>query len=292
MSADASSIAVAVNLWGLERVIVSPGGSSYRLEAEPMKEAFTGLSTGGAWPSRKGFLVQLYRDPFATADEEADQGAARSPDPAPEGRLALFGPSGGESIALPSISALAPGYELFVLLPSLSTWYAELRKDGEDSVDTRYFALGDILDPAGKAREVKRAEFEQALKPLPLADQTGDEGTLLRSALAALGKGPWLARLRGPSGEDSWLLDSGRPEDATPVFAWAAEGAVLALCADGRLARAAAASAATVTTLALPAEGAGFSAIAASGGILAAAWEKGDFPETEAAGIVVAPIPN
>ena len=120
---------------------------------------------------------------------------------------------------------------------------------------------------------------------------------MLRSALAALGKGPWLARLRGPSGEDSWLIGSGRPEDATPVFAWATGGAVLALCPDGRLARAVSAAggatpAASLSSLAPPVEGASFVALAATGTLLAAAWEKGDFPEIEAAGIVVAPIPN
>ena len=161
MSADASSIAVAVNLWGLERVIASPERSSYRLEGEPMMEAFAGLSTGGAWPSRKGFLVQLYRDPFASADEEAGQGAAGSPDPAPEGRLALFGPSGGENIALPSISALAPGYELFVLLPSLSSWYAELpeRRGGQCRhavLRSRRHPRSSRPGPRGQASRVRR----------------------------------------------------------------------------------------------------------------------------------------
>jgi hypothetical protein len=310
LSADASSIAVAVNGWGLDRVLASPDGGSYRLAAEPLKEGFSGLATSGAWPAAGGFLVQLYRDPFSDAEDSTgaapaapasgDEGSAR---PA---RLAFFGGDGtSEMREMRFPPGIGPDFELFALLPSGSSWFAELRKDAEERVDSKYLELGDPLASTSALREIPRAEFEEALKPRPLSELGDMEGKELRAALSSLGPGPWLARLRSDQGADLWYISSGKPEEAALAFAWVEEGArnakavepgtaaprLLALSADGALVLAEGEGPPSVKRLHAPVEGADFTALAAAGDLAAAAWEAGDFPEISSAGVVVSPLP-
>jgi hypothetical protein len=304
MSADGAAIAVAVNGWGLERIEASPDGGAYRLVDCPLPSAFGGLATGGAWPLGGGFLVQLYRDPFGASVEEAGAAPAKAPESA--SRLVFFG--GGEAAATipdPFPPGGDPGFELFALLPAGNTWFAELRKDGAERVDLKFFALEDPR--AGKEarqasiRPIRRSEFEAALSPLSLALLRGEAGDALRSALARLGPGPWLVRLRSGRGEDRWYLSSGKAEDASKAFGWilargrAAEGAgegagVLALSQDGRLASSDGRGGSSLERLVAPAEGASFTALAAAGTIAAAAWEAGEFPYLSSAGVIIVPI--
>jgi hypothetical protein len=127
----------------------------------------------------------------------------------------------------------------------------------------------------------------------PLFRLEGDVGASLRSALALLGKGPWLTRLRSDSGEDRWYLSSGKAEEAATAFAWTHSGAavrMLVLCPDGRLVASEGRGEPSLISLAAPVEGAAFTAIAATRNIAAAAWEAGEFPNISSAGIVLTPL--
>ncbi len=172
-----------------------------------------------------------------------------------------------------------------------------------DRVDSKFFAIDDPLASPPTVREIPRAEFEAALKPLPLASLGGALGTELCSALDALGKGPWLARLRSSHGDDRWYLSSGKPEEATNAYAWSIDGptpngsgagpaapTVLVLVPDGRLAIARGGGAPSLGAIAAPEEGASFTALAAAGPLAAAAWESGVFPYISSAGIVLRPL--
>ena len=117
-------------------------------------------------------------------------------------------------------------------------------------------------------------------------------GASLRSALALLGKGPWLTRLRSDSGEDRWYslfregrgsghrirMDSfgSRRGDAGPMPGREA-------CRIGGPRRG------FVDGLAAPVEGAAFTAIAATGNIAVTAWEAGNSRIFPSAGIVTDP---
>lgn len=286
LSSDGKSIAVAVNGWGVERIDSSPDGRAYRIVDYPLPAVFSGLVTGGAWPMGGGFLVQLYHDPFPDSSEP---GASA---PASGFRLAFFGGDGGAAMTpSPFPKDLDPGFELFALLPADGTWFAELRKDAAERVDYKFFALGDPLARSSSTREIDRTEFESTLKPLARIE--GDIGRSLRSALALLGKGPWLARLRSDSGEDRWYLTSGKAEEAANAFAWRVSGEpekVLVLSSDGRLAMADGLGEPTLTGIAAPVEGAAFVAVAVAGNIAAAAWEAGEFPYISSAGLVLTPL--
>jgi hypothetical protein len=296
ISADALSILVAVNGWGAERIEISPQGGAYRLVDRP-QPSFAGLSTGGAWPLRGGFLVQLYRDPFSELLEEtAGRGASPAAGAEKPGaaRLAWFEAGAGQAATPdPFAGHVDGGFETFALLPSGGTWFAELRKDSPSRVELKFLALDDPVAPVSGAREIRRSDFESALRPLPLSALVGETGTALCQALAALGRGPWLARLRSESGGDSWYLSSGSADTATRVFAWSSGSgdgsAVLALLGDGHLASAGPAGT-SVLALEAPVEGASFTALAAARGLAAAAWEAGVFPRLSSAGIILCPL--
>jgi hypothetical protein len=295
LSSDGKAIVVAVNGWGVERIEVSPDSQAYRLVDSPLPAQFPGLCTGGAWYTGSGFLVQLFRDPFGDPPPSVAAESGAGAERVPASRLVFFDGSGGAATTPnPFPRDLDPGFELFALLPAGGTWFAELRKDAAERVDLKFFAVGDPLSLSGPVREIRRAEFEAALTPLPFSSLAGETKAALGSALRLLGKGPWLARVRSGAGEDRWYLSSGKAEEAAPVFAWTyTEGAatkVLALSPDGKMARSEGLGEATVTSLTAPVEGAGFTALAVAGNLAAAAWEAGDFPFISSAGIVLAPV--
>jgi hypothetical protein len=303
LSADSGAIAAAVNGWGLVRIEPSPAsGEAYRIVGSPLPAGLAGLATAGAWPLDGGFLIQLYRDPFA---EGADSGKAG---PA---RLLFMGGSGTVGFdPLPGETGL--GYELFALLPASGTWYSELRKDAQDRVDLKFFALDDpvksyrartaaspnpTVAAAAAIREIRRADFEAALKPRSLDALAPAEAKALRTALAALGKGPWLVRLRSCTGADAWYLSSGMAEEASPAYAWSREAAspsgggslaeVTILRSDGWIARADEKGGTEVFKLPKPSEDAIFVAMAAIDELVAAAWESGEFPTLSSAGLTI-----
>jgi hypothetical protein len=250
----------------------------------PLPELFSGLSTGGAWPLKGGTLVQLYRDPFTEC------GAAKV---APA-RLVFLDESGLAKALDPFGTMAGPGFELFALLPSGGSWFAELRKDQPERVDLKFLALGDPLAAQGAAvSEIRRSDFEAALKPRPLDSLSGDLGKALRAALAGLGKHAWLVRLRSDTGADDWYLSSGKAEDALPVYAWTDGKTVTALRSDGWIGSGDTGGASSLSRITLPREDAAFVALAAAGklvaagNLIAAAWEAGVFPSLEAAGLVV-----
>ena len=289
LSSDGRGIAVAVNGWGIEKVEASSDGRAYRLVDSHLPGIFSGLSTGGAWPLGGGFLFQLYRDPFS---DPAEAGASVTA-PASAFRLVFFGREGMATTLDPFPPGRDAGFELFALLPAGGTWFAELRKDAAERVDFEFFAIDDPLAASSSAREIHRADFEAALMPVPFSDISGEVGTSLRSALALLGTGPWLARIRSDTGEDRWYLSSGNAEEATKVFVWTSAGdsaRVLVLGTDGRLALSDGRGEPVLTSIAAPVEGAAFTTLAAAGNIAAAAWEAGEFPFVSSAGIVLTPL--
>jgi hypothetical protein len=304
LSANETVIEAAVNGWGVERIEASPDGLGYRLIDAPLPSIFAGLTTGGEWPLSGGFLVQLYRDPFLDSDGIPSPSGA----PVSASRLVFLAGNGRAATPNPFPRDIDPGFEPFAFLPAGGAWFASLRKDEAESVDMKFFALDDPLaapqagPPAETlpVREIKRSDFEAALKPLPLSALEGDVGASMRSSLALLGMGRYLIRLRSSAGDDRWYLSSGRAEEATNVFAWAIAGKadaagkagarVLVLSTEGRLAMSDGRGGNSLTKLAAPAEGAIFTAVAAAGAIAAAAWESGEFPYISSAGIVVAPL--
>jgi len=291
LSSNGRAILVAINGWGIARIEISAGaerGGYYRVVGTPLPELFSGLSTGGAWPLKGGTLVQLYRDPFT------ESGTAKV---APA-RLVFLGDSGLTKALDPFGTTAGPGYELFALLPSGASWFAELRKDQPERVDLKFLALDDPLAAQGAAgnpsagaaaiSEINRSDFEAALKPKPLDSLlAGDSGKALRAALAGLGKRAWLVRLRSDTGEDAWYLSSGNAEDALPVYAWTDGKTVMALRSDGWIGCGDAQGGSSLSRIALPREDASFVALAAAGELATAAWEAGAFPNLDAAGLVI-----
>jgi hypothetical protein len=313
LSSDGRTIVAAVNGWGVARIETNAGarmeaapvgavggtGARYRIVGTPLPSSFAGLSTGGAWPLGGGFLVQLFRDPFSQ-DSGAPASRMVPAPPVSAARLAFFDAKSGAATALdPTPSGLDPGFELFALLPASGRWFAELRKDGATRVDLKFLAFGDPL--AGRtttgpsaSSEIGRPEFEAALRPKSLASLSGSEGEGLRVVLRALGSGPYLVRLRSSSGEDGWYLSGGRPEEATSIYAWfeSDSGTLLALRSDGALASSDDQGKTVYKPLLAPVPGAAFTALTAAGGIAAAAWESGEFPLIDQAGLVIAPLPR
>jgi len=296
LSSDGKVIAAAVNGWGLERVEPSPDGSAYRLVSSPYCAGFAGLSTAGIWPRGGGFLVQLYRNPFAdTATADASPTGASSGAPAASAsRLVFFGEGGAAATDLsPFPKDKDAGFEAFALLPSDSGWFAELRKDGPERVDSKFFVLDDPLAAAPALREIRRSDFESALAPLSLSSLDGVLGASLRSALGLLGGGPWLIRLRSGAGADRWYLSSGKAEEANGAFAWSfadSAAGVLVMSPDGRLVLSDGGGARSLTAISPPVDGASFTALAAAGNMAAAAWESGEFPDISSAGIALVPL--
>jgi hypothetical protein len=289
LSSDGRSIVAALNGWGVARIEASPAGEAYRIVGSPLPSLFAGLTTGGAWPVKGGFLLQFYHDPFSDDSDAGPQSVALAPT-----RLAFFDPGKDAARSLASPPGSDPGYELFALLPVGGRWFAELRKDVSDRVDMRFLSLDDPLAAvrASAPPEIGRAEFQAALQPKPLSALQGEDGKRLRAALSALGAGPWLVRLRSGDGVDAWFLDSGKPEDASPIYAWTDSVSLLALRSDGWIAYSTAGGETGIASLPIPAPDGSFTALAATGRLVAAAWEEGEFPRLASAGLVVAPRPR
>jgi|GEM_PF-2000085 len=300
LSSDGKTILAAVNGWGVVRIQAAPASpaakAAYRIAGTELTPIFAGLTAAGAWPVSGGFLVQLYRDPFAgpTSGPRATAGPAPKPRPEVPGsrRLAFFPDDGGEPRSLdPFATEEVGGYELFVLLPSGSRWFAELRKDADERVDLKFLSVGNPVS-GGAVERIQRSRFEEALRPRPMGALAGAEGERLGAALGALGKGPWLVRLRSAEGRDDWYLSAGKAEEASPIYAWSSAEGVLALRSDGWLALADASGGTELASLGEKAPGATFVALAQAGPLVATAWESGDFPNLVEAGLVVSPLPQ
>jgi hypothetical protein len=294
LSSDGTRMVAAINGWGMATIETAPSGAAYRIVGTPLGASFAGLTTGGAWPMGGGFLVQLFHDPFSEDPPPISHLVPSAPVSA--SRLAFFDAGKGAAQALdPLPGGLDPGFELFALLPAGGRWFAELRKDSPDRVDLKFLALGDPLAPAravASPEEIGRAEFQAALQPKALASLPGKDNASLGSALALLGEGPWLVRLRTSRGDDAWYLSAGKPEEATSILAWSGSTETLALRSDGALAFSNAGGGTELLSLAAPVPGAAFTALTAIDGLAAIAWESGEFPAIASAGLVVVPLPR
>jgi hypothetical protein len=291
LSANGSSIMVAVNRVG--PVFIEPDTDSrhYRLRVFQSPEPFARLTTGGAWPRDGGFLVQLYHDPFSLP--KASSGGAL-------GTLLSIDAMGKIQVLASSglVSETPSGFGLFALYPSpQGGWLAELRRDEPDKVETRYLAAADPEDPAPK--QLKRSAFESALEPQSLAEAAGATGEALRHALAALvaseGGPSWssaLIRVRGPNGGDRYYLDGGSVDEARSLFAWFLDDGRAMVMEQGGEAAISDSSGASVTlAFAPPVASASFTGLAVCRDLAAASWESGTFPDLRAAGLVVAAVP-
>jgi hypothetical protein len=307
LGADLSRIVAAVNGYGVAIVLPSPDGRAFNIGN--LGAPFGGLTTGGIWPFDGGFLVQLYRDPFSEYP------------PVPGGSASVEGASlyrVGPEGAISELPLGGPqGYDLFALFPTESkSWVAAFRKEAAGQAVTRFMRLGPPGASAEGGREISRAEFEAAIAPEPLSAAPGASGEALRRACATLagaapgsGTGPGasapergaapgaaavppvLARLRDARGLDRWYGVASA--ETREISAWAmADGRVLALDRSGELAAAGSAGEVGRLRIAAPVEGAVFVALASAGGLVAAAWEAGSFPEISAAGLVVLAAPR
>jgi hypothetical protein len=325
LSSDGRTIIAAVNGWGIASIVAnagvdteakagavakndaaarpkaSPESPAYRIVGTPLPSIFAGLTAAGAWPVGGGFLLQLFRDPFTEAPSSPSH--VDPPYPLPKTRLAYVGRDGAADPLDPFASEAASGFELFALLPSEGKWFAELRKDSPDRADLKFLALGDPplglsagqgdgTEAAARPVEIERTEFEAALMPKSLASLGGVEGDSLRAAIKALGEGPWLVKLRSGTGGDSWYLSAGKAEEAAPVYAWSGPSGTLALRTDGWLASSKAGSGTKLSSLGEAVPGVSFTALASAGELVVAAWETGEFPNIDEAGLVIAPLPR
>jgi len=298
LSSDGRTIVVAVNRVGPALIESDASGRQYRLRNQALPEPFARLTVGGIWPQSPGYLIQLYRDPFASSPEASDNllaallkvdetGKSRPLDASPVIGLGQTEAPG----------AAGPAFGLFVLYPDPDGgWLAELRRDSPDRVDTRYFALKDPAD--GAPREVKRSDFETALMPRPLSSLAGARGEALRHALAALlsleseGGTAVLIRVRGADGTDRYFVDGPDSDDAQTLYAWLLDdGRALLLEQEGRAVIAGSSGSTLSLAFEPPIRGAVFTGLAASRSLVAAAWEAGDFPNLAAAGLLVRDIP-
>jgi hypothetical protein len=277
-ASGASLAALALNRYGYALLEPSPDGSSYRLSSFPLAEA-SRLSVANLWPREKGFLLQLYRDPFATA---AGLASGRE----------LF--AVGEDGAATPLPRLGEGdEELFALQPSGGRWYAELRAEAAGKARLRYLSLEspDSGVGGGAMRDIGKAGFERALEPRAM----GAAPEALRSAAAALAPGALLIRARDDAGTDCYWLSGGGLEDAREASAWLSDDGASALVVE----RSGAAAYATDGScrrfsIPSPAKGAVLTAVAllplGTKNLALLAWETGNFPSVEASGLLVLPL--
>ena len=272
--------AIALNRYGYALLEASPDGSSYRLSSLPLAEA-SNLSVANLWPRENGFLLELYRDPFATA---ASAGLA-------SGRE-LFAVDGkGAATRLPRLGK--ENEELFALQPAGGRWYAELRAETKEGARLRYIALAapDAGPGGNEARDIGKAGFERALEPKAI----GGAPAVLGSAAEALAPGAILIRARDGADADGYWLSGGGLEDAREASAWLSEDGASALVVE-RSGEAAYVSGGSCRrfSIAPPAEGAVLTAAAllplGARSLALVAWETGSFPSVETSGLLVLPL--
>jgi len=293
-----SAILAVLEGFGTARLELSEDGKGYKL-VNREEGGFFGLAVGGAWPAKDGFVIQLFHNPF----EEGP--AIAGP------RLFLLTDSelrglDTASFASTPVSSKRPDEELFALFPDprggRGRWFAQLRSSGTTTVTSRYVSLESLL---GTAKELGRAAFEASLAPRPFAQAPAS----LRQTVEALGVGAALVRARDSDGGDIYYAKGRLTEEAREIFLWSGSWGVLALEPSGRgsfrhgaakeigegSARLDTDAAPELFLIDSPGEGAVFRSIVclpSSGAFLAAAaWERGAFPETSGAGLVVFPLP-
>ncbi len=289
VSANANMALVAVNRIGIALLVPSADGSSFTLANRPAPEHFARRTAAAAWPRGEGFLVHLYRDPFAAeGGTEALSSALLALDGHGTARLVL-GPGAGDTG-----STGAPAFQLFALFPVPDgTWLAQLRRDGASKVEQRYLRSTVPGGPGSQDSDIGRGEFERSLEPRPIAQaaRLGSGAAALAPTLALAAGGSYLARVRSDRGSDSWFFAGDRAEEAPGATAWiSGEGSVIAITASGRGASSRD-GAPVAFSLEPPVKGASFVAITAVGRFAVASWDAGDFPFVSCSGVVVFTAP-
>jgi hypothetical protein len=280
-ASGSSLAAIALNRYGYALLEASPDNASYRLSSFPLSEA-SYLSMADLWPRKNGFLLELYRDPFA---------AAAPARPAAAGQELFSIDEAGAASPLPRLGR--EGEELFALLPAGGRWYAELRAETNEGARLRYLRLDapDLGQGKGAMCDIGRGDFERALEPRAI----GGAPESLRSAAAALAPGALLVRARGGADAEGYWLSGGPLADAREASAWVSDDGKSALVVE-RAGEAAYVEAGVCRRLSIsaPAKGAALTASAVlslgTRRLALVAWESGRFPSIEASGLIVLPL--
>ena len=280
-ASDSSLAAIALNRFGYALLEASPDNASYRLSSFPLSEA-SYLSAADLWPRKKGFLLELYRDPFA---------AAAPARPTAAGQELFSIDEAGAASPLPRLGR--EGEELFALLPAGERWYAELRAETKEGARLRYLRLDspDLGQKKGAMCEIGRGDFERALTPRAIRGAPES----LRSAAAALAPGALLVRARGGADAEGYWLSGGPLADAREASAWVSDDGSSALVVEraGEVAYVSGGSCRRFS-IAAPAKGAALTAAAVlslgTRRLALIAWESGSFPSIEASGLIVLPL--
>jgi hypothetical protein len=276
-----SLAAIALNRFGYALLEASPDGAFYRLSSLPLAETAS-LSVANLWPWGKGFLLELYRDPFAS-----DSTAL----PSAVGQELFSIDVAGSASPLPRLGK--KDEELFALLPAGGRWYAELRAETKEGARLRYLSL-DSPDPGqgnNAMCDIGRGDFERALEPRAIKGAPAS----LRSAAAALAPGALLVRARGGVDAEGYWLSGGPLADAREASAWVSNDGASALVVE-RGGEAVYASGGSCGRLSIgaPAQGASLTATAVlslgTKRLALVAWESGSFPSIEASGLIVLPL--
>jgi hypothetical protein len=272
---------IALNRYGYALLEASPDNASYRLSSLPLSEA-SYLSVADLWPRKKGFLLELYRDPFA------DAAPAR---PTAAGQELFSIDEAGAASPLPRLGREEE--ELFALLPAGGRWYAEFRAETKEGARLRYLRLDSPAPGQGKTAmcDIGRGDFERALKPKAIKGAPES----LRSAVATLAPGALLVRARGGADAEGYWLSGGPLADAREASAWVSDDESSALVVE-RTGEAAYVSGGSCKrfSIAAPAKGAALTAAAVlslgTRRLALIAWELGSFPSIEASGLIVMPL--
>jgi len=308
-SADGShsAAAIALNRFGYALLDIEPDGTHYRLRSFPLT-ASKFLSTSNIWPWNGGFLLELYRDPFAGGTDVSGNGLDAPTISSAGQELHAIDLQNGQSRSLPRIGSGRE--ELFALQPSSGLWYAELREDppsGKEAVKLSYFALSspemqtaDQHSGKGGAGQYSRFALSQDIFEKTIAPQAlAAAPKALKAAAAAAAPGTLLIHQKGgPEIESYWLRGSSLA-DARPASAWVSiDGQAAFLLEENGEAISAIQGPDTIKRfkLSLPLEGLKFRSIAiikaGSQSLLIASYEAGGFTRISRSGIAILPLEN
>jgi hypothetical protein len=211
---EGGSIYVGLEQYGAAFIEAFGQGTGWRLVNEKVV-AMEGLRLGGAWPFGQGYLVQAFRDPFASSARPSSPGAESGPD-----SLFVLFPSKAEVLRPPFlVEEFSRGFELFALLsdPRGRGWLAQFRNSMTTPVQSDFVAIADL--DSTRTTVLDRAAFESALRPRPIEQAPASVQAGL-AALDATPEGGAILRVGGSDGTDDWYQFGPEPGAGREIHGW------------------------------------------------------------------------